>query len=302
MMPASQTRGEVSFTPLGESAPITLTIQLVKKFLVTPTKSGALPTDEQVTKFIMLCKARSLNPWENDAYLVGYDSKDGPSFSLITAHQAFLKRAEASPEFDGMESGVVVRGASGSVIERQGDLVLDGEILLGGWARVHRRDRKISSYDSLALKTFNTGRSRWAVDAPGMIVKCAEASALRKAFPSSLAAMYCREEMEHREAVPRSENKLAVAISAAPSPRMVEREPETVISSVATTQADPKPSRTEHAPTPLATWSDYLAAEHGEVFTADQRAEFADWAPDRVSRAVEFSMRQGFCELSEPDA
>lgn len=192
----------ITYVPLGETAEITLSLGMVKKFLCIATKSGKMPTDEQVVKYMMLCKAQSLNPWVNDAYLVGYDGKDGPQFSLITAHQSFLKRAEASPEFDGIESGVIVARGD-AITERQGDLLLNGETLVGAWARVHRRDRTVPSYDSLNLSTFNTGRSRWAADPAGMIVKCAEASALRKAFPSTLAAMYCKEEMDrHREATP----------------------------------------------------------------------------------------------------
>lgn len=190
----------ISYVPLGETESISLTLSRVKQFLCVPTKSGKMPSDEQVIKFMMLCKAQTLNPWVNDAFLVGYDGKDGPQFSLITAHQALLKRAEASPEYDGMESGVVVI-ADNKITERPGDLVIPGEMLVGGWARVHRRDRKVSSYDALALKTFDTGRSRWAADPAGQIVKCAEASALRKAFPSTLAAMYCKEEMDRNRAI-----------------------------------------------------------------------------------------------------
>jgi phage recombination protein Bet len=148
---------------------------------------------------MMLCKAQSLNPWVNDAFLVGYDSKDGPSFSLIVSHQALLKRAECSPEYDGLESGVIVK-VGDQIIERPGKVTYEGERLIGGWGRVHRKDRKVTTYDSVNFKTYNTGRSRWAADPEGMIVKVAEAAALRKTFPSTLAAMYCAEEMErHRE-------------------------------------------------------------------------------------------------------
>lgn len=184
------------FVPLGESDPITLTVSRVKQFLCTPTKSGKYPDNEQVVKYIMLCKAQGLNPWVNDAFLVGYDSQDGPTFSLITAHQAFLKRAEASKEYDGMESGVIVQREDSDPVYRPGDLVLRNETLIGGWAKVHRKDRKIPSDEALNLATFNTNRSRWKADPAGMIVKCAEASALRKAFPSNLAGLYCREEMD----------------------------------------------------------------------------------------------------------
>lgn len=185
----------ISYVPLGETETITLTLSRVRQFLCVPTKSGKYPSDEQVIKYMMLCKAQSLNPWVNDAYLTGYDSKDGPTFTLITAMQALLKRAEASPDYDGMESGVIVL-RDGNITERAGDLVIKGETLVGGWARVHRRDRTIPAYDALNLETFDQQRSRWNADKAGMIVKCAEASALRKAFPSTLAAMYCKEEMD----------------------------------------------------------------------------------------------------------
>lgn len=208
----------ITYVPLGEQESISLTLSRVKKFLCVPTRSGKMPSDEQVVKYMMLCKAQSLNPWVNDAYLVGYDSKDGPQFSLITAHQALLKRAEASPEFNGMESGVVVM-RDNQVSERGGDLVLPNETLVGGWARVHRKDRQIPSYDALSLTTFNTGRSRWAVDPAGQIVKCAEASALRKAFPSTLAAMYCREEMERH----RTEEVAPAVDTRSKTDRMAER-------------------------------------------------------------------------------
>lgn len=193
---AAQQSGQmIEYVPLGETAPITLTLARVKQYLCTPTKSGKMPSDEQVIKFMMMCKAGALNPWVNDAYLVGYDGKDGPQFSLITSHQALLKRAEASHDYDGMESGVIVL-RDNVVTERQGDLVLDGETLVGAWAKVYRTDRRIPSYDAINLKNYDKQRSLWNSDKAGMIVKCAEASAMRKAFPSSLAALYCREEMD----------------------------------------------------------------------------------------------------------
>ncbi len=186
----------VTFIPAGEVSEITLTIATVKRYLCKPTKSGTMPTDSDVVGFMMLCRARLLNPWVADAYLVGYDSKDGPQFSLITSAQSLLKRAELHGAYNGMESGVVVGDKDGNVIERAGDIVFDGERLIGGWARVHRKDQSIASYDSLKLSTFNTGRSRWAADPAGMIVKCAESSALRKCFPTILAGLYCREEFD----------------------------------------------------------------------------------------------------------
>ena len=131
----------------------------------------------------MLCKAKRLNPFEGDAYLIGYDSKDGPSFSLITAHQAFLKRAECNDEYDGMESGVIVSNG-GSLVDRIGDFTMDDDKLVGAWARVHFKNRGHAMEKRVKLTTFNKGFGRWNIDPAGMIVKCAEADALRSAFPT----------------------------------------------------------------------------------------------------------------------
>ncbi len=188
----------VTYVPIGEKEELVLTVGQVEKFLCVKTRTGKIACREDITKFMMLCKAQGLNPWVNDAYLVGYDTNDGPKFQLISAHQALLKRAELSSDYDGMASGVCVLSKDGDIIERQGDLVLPNERLVGGWARVHRRDRSVPSYDALKLETFSTGKSRWSADPAGMIVKCAEASALRKAFPSTLAQMFCKEEMERQ--------------------------------------------------------------------------------------------------------
>jgi len=187
---------EIIYTPLGNDSAIRLTITMVKHYLCTPTKSGKICSDRDAVRFAMLCKSRALDPFQGDAYLLGYDGKNGPEFSLITAHQAFLKRAELHPEFDGMESGVVVRNEDGKVVEQEGDYVDESQQLLGAWAIVHFKTRKYPIKRKLALKTFNKEYSRWQVDPAGMIVKCAEADALRSAFPTKLGGMYLKDEVQ----------------------------------------------------------------------------------------------------------
>ena len=146
----------IEFKPFGELESIKLSHSIVKAVVARPTKSGVMPTDGDISKFIMLCKSRELNPFVGDAYLVGYDGNDGPEFSLITSVQALLKRAEANPNFDGMESGIVVR-AGDKTIERPGNIIYPGETLYGGWARLWRKDRTRVFYDALQLSTYNKG-------------------------------------------------------------------------------------------------------------------------------------------------
>src|SRR5436189_2756431 len=98
----------VQFLPLGCTDKIKLAVRIVQNLIAVPTRSGKTCSERDALRFIMLCSARKLNPFEGDAFLIGYDGQNGPEFSLITAHQALLKRAEVHPEFDGMQSGVIV--------------------------------------------------------------------------------------------------------------------------------------------------------------------------------------------------
>jgi phage recombination protein Bet len=185
----------VTYTPFGVKDPIKLSLQIVRNFIAVPTKSGALPTDRDLMKFMMLCKTRLLNPFDGDAYLVGYDGKDGPTFSLITAHQAFLKRAEEHPQYDGMTSGIIILNEdSGVMTDREGDFHLPDEKVVGGWATVYRKDRSRPIHRRLRTERFNKGMAEWAKDPAGMICKCAEADALRSSFPNSLGGMYTGDE------------------------------------------------------------------------------------------------------------
>ena len=186
---------DMRFIPFGSDSAIKLNVAIVKSLCSAKTKSGAVATESDAIKFMMLCKARGLNPFEGDAFLVGYDSKDGPQFSMITAHQAFLKRAECHPAYDGMESGVVVLDQHGVAVDREGDFLYEGEIVAGGWARVHLKNRKIPMYKRLSYGARSKSSRFWDDDPAGMIVKCAEADALRSAFPTVLGGMYLREEV-----------------------------------------------------------------------------------------------------------
>lgn len=263
----------ITYVPLGGKVAIDLTMGMVKKFLCTPTRRGNIASDGDIVKFMMLCKARELDPWVGDAYLVGYDSNDGPVFSLITAAQALLKRAEINPEYDGMESGVIVKDAEGVIVHRDGDITYDGETLLGGWAKVYRKNWSKPTTDALKLTTFSTGRSRWEKDPAGMIVKCAEASALRKAFPTQLGGLFTREEMDHLSAA-RIEGRdagqvlpgMKTAASLADLTTQIEREVNPPVQI-----AHDVPDLTEtQEPDPLAEWDGRITEAGGNVAVLDK--------------------------------
>jgi phage recombination protein Bet len=186
----------VEFVPFGTDEKIKLSVEIVKRLVCVKTKSGKSCSDDEALKFILMCQARKLNPFEGDAFLIGYDSQQGPTFSLITAHQAFLKRAEIHPEFDGMDSGVIVL-REGQYLDLPGDFHLPTDKVLGGWATVFFKNRSHPMKKRLRASRFNKGWGIWKDDEAGMIVKCTEADALRSSFPTQLGGLFVREEREH---------------------------------------------------------------------------------------------------------
>lgn len=184
----------MEFIPFGSKDTIRLSVAIVRRLVAQPTTSGKLPSDDDCIKFLMMAQARRLNPFEGDAFMLGYDTKSGPKFSLITAHQAFLKRAELNPEYDGMESGVIVlRNDEDHSLE--GDYMWDDDKLMGAWAKVYFKNRTKPMHKRVKLSTFWKDSPLWKSNTAGMIVKCAEADALRSSFPTMLGGLYLKEEL-----------------------------------------------------------------------------------------------------------
>lgn len=191
--PAEKESKLIEFVPFGAKDAIQLSVAIVKRLVAVRTKTGKECSNDEAIKFMLMCQAKKLNPFEGDAFLIGYDTQDGPKFSLITAHQAFLKRAEVHQEFDGMESGVIVQ-RQGELLDLLGDWHMPNDVVLGGWATVFFKNRSHPMKKRLRLSRFNKGFGIWRDDPAGMIVKCAEADALRSSFPTMLGGMFIREE------------------------------------------------------------------------------------------------------------
>lgn len=190
-----QAKNEVEFTPFGSDDKIKLSLAVIRNYIATPTKDKELPDDRNCMKFMMLCRSRRLNPFEGDAYMIGFKKGEDIEWSLITSQSAFMKRAELHPEFDGFESGIIIKDGEDRVIEREGDFQWAGDTLLGGWCVVHFKNRKFPVRKKVQLTTYRKNFGVWLTDPAGMICKVAEVHALRDAFPTSLGGMLLREEI-----------------------------------------------------------------------------------------------------------
>lgn len=181
---------------------IMLDAETVKNYL---TNGNGQVTDKEVAMYVQLCKAQQLNPFLKEAYLIKY-SNSTPA-SIVVSKDAFTKRAEAHPQYDGMKSGIIVMSKDGKITEREGAFHLPNENVVGGWARVYRKDKKNDTYDSVAYDEYamrdgnGNINTMWRTKPATMIQKVAEVHALRKAFPERLSGMYVEEETDKAQIV-----------------------------------------------------------------------------------------------------
>lgn len=175
----------VTFEANGEE--VTLTPSTVKKFLVNGNNNI---TAQETVMFINLCRYQHLNPFLNEAYIIKYGSKPA---QLITSKEAFMKRAESNPQYNGFRAGCIVL-RNNEVVYTNGAFVLDTDRLLGGWAEVSRKDRDIPVRVELSMKEFSKNQSTWRTMPATMIRKTAIVNALRETFPDTLGGMYTEDD------------------------------------------------------------------------------------------------------------
>lgn len=195
---------EVEYIPFGAKDKIKLSVSVIRNIIATPTREGELPDDRECMKFMMLCRAGHLNPFAGDAFLIGFfDRSSGAvKWSMITSIHAFYKRAESHPEYDGIQSGVIVRDGNQNVVDRIGDFTFEDDTLIGSWAIVHFKSRTHPMSKRMKLATYKKEFGVWKSDPAGMICKVAEAHALRDSFPTLLGGFYLREEAEASQSPP----------------------------------------------------------------------------------------------------
>ena len=153
---------------------------------------------QEVAMFINLCKYSGLNPWLKEAYCIKYGNEPA---TMVTGKDAFTKRADREPAFDGMQAGIIVTNSDDEIIYRDGAAKLPDEKVIGGWAEVFRKDRSHSTrievgFDEYAMKKKDgTLNQQWRTKPATMIRKVAMVQALREAFPQTFGGMLAAEEL-----------------------------------------------------------------------------------------------------------
>lgn len=196
---AQQKPEKVEFEVAGEK--VVLTPQTVRDYLVSGDKERV--TMQEIVMFINLCRYAGLNPWLKEAYCIKYGNEPA---TMVIGKEAFMKRAESSPGYDGIDAGIIVTTGD-AITYRKGTLKLPGEELLGGYAEVYRKDRshpyriEVSFEEYAGRKNDGSLNRQWSKKPATMIRKVALVQALREAFPENFSGLYSEEEAENGDGV-----------------------------------------------------------------------------------------------------
>lgn len=190
----TKSANEIEYKSNGEN--INLTFEDVKQFLVSG--NGKI-SDKEATMFLNLCKYQHLNPFLHEAYLIKFGTNPA---QIVVSKEAFMKRAESNPKYDGVSAGLIVlRQISGNAELKytKGAFKLPSDQIMGAWAEVRRTDRSQPHHIEISIQEFSKGQSTWKSMPATMIRKTAIVNALREAFPETLGGMYTEDDKNPNE-------------------------------------------------------------------------------------------------------
>jgi len=159
-------------------------LQLIKDTVAKGT------TDNQLKLFLYTCHKTGLDPLAKQIHCIVRQTKNGPTMSIQTAIDGYRLVADRSGQYAGND-----------------DPIYDDE--------KNPRKATVTVYKLVSgMRCGFTATARWDQYYPGdlqgfmwkkmphlMLGKCAEALALRKAFPAELSGLYTNEEMQQAEVV-----------------------------------------------------------------------------------------------------
>lgn len=165
---------------------------------------------EELHMFLELAARYNLDPFAREIWAVkmGGQNASGGKVTIMVGRDGFLKIANTNPDYEGMEGDVVHANDIFKVTRDKGTPVVDhvyesgpdksrGEIV-GAWAMVYRKGRKPTYFYAPIEEYRPTSESKlkyspWGAQESAMILKCAQATALRQAF--SISGLAGAEEM-----------------------------------------------------------------------------------------------------------
>lgn len=159
-------------------------------------------TKDELSMFLHLAREYGLDPFAKEIWFI----KRGGNPTIMTSRDGYLKVANQHPQMRGMESDVVYEGdtfrKTSQGVEHSYS-TSKRTAIVGAYALVYRRDRDMPVYVFAPFKDYSAGGSpTWRQYPHAMILKVAEAMALKRAF--SLSGLVTQEEMDAAQPSPQA--------------------------------------------------------------------------------------------------
>jgi phage recombination protein Bet len=182
-------------------------IDLVKRTIA----KGA--SDDELQLFLNQCRRTGLDPFSRQIYWIARGGKGSTQVSI----DGFRVIAERSGEMDGQECHWC--GDDGQWV----DVWLQKTAPAAARVLVYRKGCAKPFPAVAKWNEYNAGGNMWAKMPATMLAKCAEALALRKAFPHQLSGLYTPDEMGQAD----NGAPVTVIESVAPAPSELPAKPAT---------------------------------------------------------------------------
>lgn len=158
-------------------------------------------TDKELDLFLAQADATGLDPLKRHCFGQLRKSKDGRVLSFLASIDGFRYVAERSDAYEGQD-GPFWCGPDGVWHDVWLSDTLPSAAKVGVWRKGFRSPCwGVARWDAYAQTEYG-GKSptkMWAQFKDTMLAKCAEALALRKAFPNAFGGVYTKEEMDQAD-------------------------------------------------------------------------------------------------------
>lgn len=171
-------------------------------------------TDHEFQLFVQTCKRLGLDPFARQAFCV----KRGGVAQTQVSIDGLRVVAERSGEYEG-QTAAQWCGKDGA----WRDVWLEGAPPAAARVGVYRRGHREPMYAVARHVSFAQSSTTWTKMPDIMLAKCAEAQALRKAFPQDLSGIYTPDEMGQAENDPETQPISAPLATYAHGPEERER-------------------------------------------------------------------------------